>query len=98
MQHFAGSVHEPALVAALASASDQRVTTDIALDHLREGARRYWLLAQRMGHAPEPADSAAAAAMHAELPPEETERLRQLEMARRALDSASPAGAARNGK
>ena len=96
MQHFAGTVHEPTLVAALASANDQGVTADIAVDHLREGARRYWLLAQRMGRASEPVNDEADAAMHAGLTPEETERLRQLEMARRVIVSAGAPGPARD--
>ena len=54
--------------------------------HLRAGARRYWLHAQRIGQvAAAGAETVASAAAAAELPAEETERLRQLEMVRRAL-------------
>jgi hypothetical protein len=90
MQHFAGTMHEPVLVAALASASDQGMTLDMAQDHLREGVRRYWLLAQQMGRPG--VDGASTSPLPADLPAEEGERFRQLEMARRSLAATSPAG------
>jgi DNA-binding TFAR19-related protein (PDSD5 family) len=49
-----------------------------------------------MGRASAPADDETDAAMHAGLTPEETERLRQLEMARRAIVSAAAPGPARD--
>ena len=86
MQHFAGTAHERVLVSALASAHDNGVTAEHADVHLRAGARRYWLQAQRTGQTPaSDAETAATAIATAELPAEETERLRQLEMVRRAV-------------
>src|SRR5262249_5299252 len=87
MQHFAGSVHEPMLVAALASASDQQMTEEIALSHPREGVRKYWLQVQRVSRSSEAARRDASVALAGELPAEEAERLRQLELARRAPGS-----------
>ena len=89
MQHFAGTAHERVLVSALTSADDNGVTPELAEVHLRAGARRYWLHAQRNGQtAAAGAETAATEAAAAELPAEETERLRQLEMVRRALPRA----------
>jgi DNA primase len=81
MQHFAGTAHEPVLVRALATAEDHAITGDQAAEHLRAGVARYWQLAQRAGRtAPE---TAAASA-------EEAERLRQLEIVRRAGRNDAP--------
>ncbi len=85
IQYFAGTAHERVLAAALATAHDQGVTPEQAELHLREGVRRYWLQSQRAGQPAGGATLADDAARAAELPPEETERLRQLEMVRRAL-------------
>ena len=86
MQHFAGTAHEGVLVAALTSAQDNGVTPELAELHLRAGTRRYWQHAQRIGQvAAAGAETVASAAAAAELPAEETERVRQLEMVRRAL-------------
>jgi DNA primase len=92
MQHFAGSAHEHVLVSALTAAHDKEVTPELALSHLQAGARRFWLQAQRSrrdGALGAPPDATAAAAL-AGLPAEETERLRQLEMVRRALPRGGP--------
>ncbi len=91
MQHFAGTAHERVLVSALTAAHDHGVTQELAEQQLRAGASRYWLQAQRSGQtAAAGAETAATAAATAELPPEETERLRQLEMVRRALPPSGP--------
>jgi len=82
MQQFAGTVHEPVLVAALAAAEDSGVTPELAAEHLRAGARRFWLQAQRAGRLEE---RSAEPGEPPDMPAEETERLRQLEMVRRAL-------------
>ncbi len=91
MQHFAGSAHESVLVSALTAAHDAGVTAELAEEHLRAGACRYWQLAQRSGQpAAAGAETEASAAAAAALPAEETERLRQLEMVRRALPRTGP--------
>ena len=82
MQYFAQSPHEPLLAAALASAEDHGITPELAAVHLSAGVARYWQQAHRAG-APAAAGDAAPSA-------EEAERLRQLEMVRRA----APAGVA----
>jgi DNA primase len=87
MQHFVGTAHERVLVTALATAHDHDVTPEQAEVNLRAGTRRYWLHAQRHGQ-----PAAAGDADAEELPAEETERHRQLEMVRRALAGAGPAG------
>jgi hypothetical protein len=93
MQHFAGTAHERVLVAALTKAHDHDVSPEQAEVHLRAGAQRYWLHAQRTGQTDAAGDVAAEAG--GELTPEETERLRQLEMVRRALaGSGAPGGTA----
>jgi len=76
MQHFAESVHEPVLAAALATAEDHGITALHAAEHLKAGVARYWQQAQRAGDTGAPlADPAASS--------EEVERLRQLEFVRR---------------
>jgi hypothetical protein len=80
MQHFAQSPHEPLLAAALASAEDHGITPELAAVHLADGLTRYWQRAHRAGH-PASADEAAPTG-------EEAERLRQLEMVRRAAPEA----------
>jgi DNA primase len=76
MQYFAQSAHEPLLAAALATAEDHGITAELAAVHLSAGVARYWQQAQRAG-APARSQDAAPSA-------EEVERLRQLEMVRRA--------------
>jgi DNA primase len=93
MQHFSGSAHERVLAGALASASDHGITPEIALAHLRAGVQRYWLQAQRQGDGVAAGAETDAMAMAAStLPAEETERLRQLEMARRGFPAADSGG------
>ena len=76
MQHFAQTDHDPVLTAALAAAEDHGITAEHAALHLKAGVARYWQQAQRAGR-PTQAGSRDAAT------PEETERLRQLEIVRR---------------
>ena len=76
MQYFAQSPHEPLLAAALASAEDHGITPELAAVHLSAGVARYWQQAHRAG-APAMAGDPAPTA-------EEAERLRQLEIVRRA--------------
>ncbi len=92
MQYFAGTDHERILVAALATAQDHDMTAEQADLHLRAGAQRYWLQAQRAGQ-PAAAGAATEATARAtlDLPPEEVERLRQLEIVRDALAGRQPA-------
>ncbi len=76
MQHFADSPHDGVLASALAAAHDHALPPEQAAQALREGAARWRLLAQRRG---------TLDAVNAEgVPPEEVERLRQLELVRRA--------------
>jgi DNA primase len=94
MQHFSGTAHERVLARALASASDHGITAEIALLHLRAGVQRYWLHVQRQGEGVAAgAESDALAVATSTLPAEETERLRQLEMARRGYPAADSGGA-----
>ncbi len=86
IQHFAGSAHERILAQALATAEDHGITADQAAEHLKAGVGRYWQQAQRAGR---PIADAAEAGTAALATPEETERLRQLEIVRR-----GPAGSA----
>jgi hypothetical protein len=92
MQHFAGSPHERVLTDALVSAEDHGISEEQAAEHLRAGVIRYWEQAKRAGRpvAPSFTDEALPTS------PEEAERLRQLELVRRAA-SASPTGGPRNG-
>jgi len=76
MQYFAQSPHEPVLAAALATAEDHGITAELAAVHLAAGVARYWQQAQRAGTRDTPGDTPPTA--------EEAERLRQLEMVRRA--------------
>jgi hypothetical protein len=77
MQYFAQSPHEPVLAAALATAEDHGITPELAAVHLEAGVARYWQRVQRAG-VRSPGTSGDAPS------PEEAERLRQLEMVRRA--------------
>jgi DNA primase len=80
MQYFAQSPHEPLLAAALASAEDHAITPELAAVHLSDGVARYWQRAHRAGYPGTPDDAPATG--------EEAERLRQLEMVRRAVPTA----------
>ncbi len=88
LQHFVGTAHERILAQALATAEDHGITPEQAAEHLRAGVGRYWQQAQRAGR---PVDDAAAPDTAARTTPEETERLRQLEMVRRAPTGSPPA-------
>jgi DNA primase len=79
VQRFSGTPHEPVFVEALVAAEDQAITAEQAAEHLKEGAARYWLQAQRAGM-PVAADADTASAS-----PEEVERVRQLEIVRRTV-------------
>jgi hypothetical protein len=69
------------LARALATAEDHAITDEHAAEHLRAGVARYWQQAQRAGRTvPEPAAMSA----------EETERLRQMEIVRRAGKGTAP--------
>lgn len=87
IQQFSGTAHERILADALATATDHGVTPEQATEHLQAGVRRYWQQAQRAGRPVAPEADADTAA-HAT--PEETERLRQLEMVRRAMPGSAP--------
>ena len=77
MQYFAQSPNEPVLAAALATAEDHGITPELAAVHLEAGVARYWQKVQRAG--------AGSSATPGDAPTgEEAERLRQLEMVRRA--------------
>jgi hypothetical protein len=80
MQYFAQSQHEPLLAAALASAEDHGITPELAAVHLSDGVARYRQRAYRAGQPAAPGDAAPTG--------EEAERLRQLEMVRRAATDA----------
>jgi hypothetical protein len=93
MQQFAGTAHESVLATALATAEANAITPELAGEHLQAGIRRFWLQAQRAGHAgpgEASADAPAGAGAASELPAEETERLRQLDLVRRALPGSAP--------
>ena len=98
IQHFSRTLHDSVLAGALATAQDHGVTPEQAEEHLRAGVRRYWLQAQRSGLAVAAgAETEATALATRELPADETERLRQLEMVRRVLPAGAPTGSPRGG-
>ncbi|HTS21545.1 MAG TPA: DNA primase [Casimicrobiaceae bacterium] len=71
MQRFAGTPHEPVLIAALTAAESDGLTGEAVETQLLEGVRQYWTLRQKRSgpsEAPLPA---------VELSPEESERARQ---------------------
>ena len=78
MQIFAQSPHEAVLATALATAEDHGITPELAAVHLEAGVARYWQQVQRAGTGSPGIPAAAPTA-------EEAERLRQLEMVRRAM-------------
>jgi hypothetical protein len=94
IQHFAGSPHERILAQALATAEDHGITADQAAEHLKAGVGRYWQQAQRAGR---PIADAAEADTAARTTPEESERLRQLEMVRRGPAGGAPPAAHEDG-
>ena len=88
IQHFVATPHEPILAAALATAHDHGVTLEQADEHLRAGMKRYWLQAKRSGLTTTDSGAQSEAAGLQEISQEEVERLRQLEIVRRALPEA----------
>jgi len=78
VQHFAGSPHDALFAAALAAAEDQALEPGELEAQLREGVKRWWLNATREGRAEAMPDAVG------ELSAEEAERLRQLEIVRKA--------------
>ena len=83
VQHFADSPHSSVLASALATAEDHGITAEHAAEHLKAGVARYWQQAQRAGRPGAPGAGLPSTT-------EETERLRQLEMVRRALPGIEP--------
>ena len=79
MQNFAGTSFERILTDALVAVEDQGISAEQAAEHLRAGVRRYWQQAQRAGR---PLSAAAGAEAAEMATPEETERLRQLDIVR----------------
>ena len=77
-QHFVGTPHERVLSKALATAEDHGITAEQAAQHLVAGVARYWSQAQLAGR------PVAAEVPTADAKPEDAERLRQLEIVRRA--------------
>ncbi len=88
IQHFVGSPHEGIFTEALVTAEDHGITAEQAAEHLKAGVGRYWQQAQRAGR---PVAGAAKAETAAQTTPEESERLRQLEMVRRGPSGSPPA-------
>src|SRR5512143_1512881 len=80
MQHFAGSPHERLLTEVLVWSGDHRISEEQAAEHLTAGVLRYREQAKRAGRPVAPAGEYDAV----DATPEETERLRQLELVRRA--------------
>jgi len=78
MQHFTGSPHEPALVAALTSAEIEGLSVDAVETQLMDGVRHYWSVLQKR--------SGAASPPPADLSPEEAERARQRHLVRTRLN------------
>jgi DNA primase len=89
-QQFVGTPHERVLSKALATAEDHGITAEQASEHLVAGVARYWAQAQLAGR-PTPDASAPLGT------PEDTERLRQLEIVRRAQATASHPASDRGG-
>ena len=77
MQHFADSGHDAVLAAALAAAEDHGLPDDQVAQALREGAARWRLQAQQAGTIDGAADATTVRQ-------EEAERLRQLDLVRKA--------------
>jgi hypothetical protein len=83
MQYFAHTAHDAVFASALATADDHGITADLAAERLTAGVARYWQQARRAGLTGGPDAEASSS-------PEETERLRQLEMVRRGMPGAEP--------
>ena len=86
LQRFADTPHDAVLATALATAHDQALAPDQAEAQLREGVKRWWLHAQRDGIAEPPPDEGP------DLTTEDAERLRQLEIVRRARSGGRASG------
>ncbi|HEX4885681.1 MAG TPA: DNA primase [Casimicrobiaceae bacterium] len=80
MQHFADSPHDAVLAPALAAAQDHALPPEQAAQALREGAARWRLLVQQRGDVDEAPPGPGVTA-------EEAERLRQLNLVRRAAST-----------
>jgi hypothetical protein len=84
VQTFSGTAHEAAVIDAQASALDHALSPEVARELVRAGVARLWQLAGRAG------------TCEADVPPtdpptpEESERLRQLDLVRAALHAAVP--------
>jgi DNA primase len=78
MQHFAGTPHEPVLIAALTAAEMDGLSGEAVETQLLDGVRHYWTVLQKR--------SGAGSAPPVELPPEEAERARQRQLVRARLD------------
>jgi DNA primase len=71
MQHFAGSPHEPVLVAAVTAAENEALSGEAVETQWLEGVRHLWTLRQKRS------GSMEETALPVELSPEEVERARQ---------------------
>jgi hypothetical protein len=81
VQTFSGTVHEAAVIDAQAAALDHALSPEVAAELVRAGVARLWQLAERSGaRAPDAAEPPT---------PEESERLRQLDLVRAALQTAA---------
>ena len=78
MQHFAGTPHEPVLIAALTAAETDGLSGEAVETQLLDGVRHYWTVLQKR--------SGAASPPPVELPPEEAERARQRQLVRTRLN------------
>jgi len=76
MQHFAGTPHEPTLLAVLTAGTGEALAGESLEIQLVEGIKRYWLQAGKRGEAPAPEGAPV------DLSPEELERSRQRDLAR----------------
>jgi DNA primase len=88
MQHFAGTSHERVLTDTLIGAEDRSISVEQAAEHLKAGVRRYWQQAKLAGR---PVSEAAGADVSELESPEETERLRQLDIVRNRAAGVPPA-------
>jgi hypothetical protein len=77
MQHFAGGTYEDLFVAALTSAESEGLTAELLETELVEAVNRYWLNARKRGD-----DAESRRGPPVDLSVEETERARQLQLAR----------------
>ena len=88
-QQLDGTPFERILTDALVGAEDRGISDEQAAEHLKAGVRRYWQQAKRAGRPVSSAGDADAAQLAT---PEETERLRQLDIVRHsAAGGRSPA-------